>query len=457
MRIILLIFIFTTLLVSGFAQSKTPLSIQYESLISSGKTMPFWLVHNQSGKYNANTNANQVVSLEGFYMFEQLINTPIDIELGTNMIANYSGQFDFHFNDLYAKAYLWNWKLEGGLFKEPEYYYNLSSTNGSIDRSNNNRPYPRIRLATNEFIPFIFFKNWFSYKAEYDEGILNDQRVVMDTRLHHKSLFVKAKIAKKVDVTIGLNHYVMWGGISPHYGELPSSFKDYITYITGGAGTSNFPETDQLNIAGNQLGSYLVKVDFPVNNIDISVYASHPFEDKSGMELDNRRDKLYGLFVDLKKRTIISKLMLEHMYTIHQSGHIHQKGVMRGRDNYFNHGYYLNGFTYKGYTLASPLFSPVVPGENKTAIENNRISMYHLGFAGELTPRINWDGKLTYSHNLGTYNNTYPEPKNQFSSLLNFKYNSNQLPFQLSLSLASDYGQLYENRFGAMFSLSKNW
>lgn len=450
------IILFIIISLSVFSQSNSKLAVQFESLASSSENLPFWLVSNQLGKYNTLARSNQVVLIEGKHTFNNLLKTPLNFEMAANAQLIYSNKFKANFNELYAKAHLWNWRLEGGLFQEPIYFNNLSSTNGSIDRSNNNSPYPRIRLTTNEFIPFLFWKSWFSFKAEYDEGILNDERVVKNTHLHHKSLYLKVKIAQKVSASVGLNHYVMWGGISPAYGELPSSFKDYITYITGGAGTSNFPTTDQQNVAGNQLGSYHTQIDFPLMKQHVTFYVNHPFEDHSGMEFDNRRDNLYGVFIEFKEQKIISKVMYEHMYTIHQSGHIHEFGVMRGRDNYFNHGYYRTGFTYKGYTLASPLFSPVNSSSNQQAIENNRISMHHIGLAGTINNNLSWDGKFTFSSNLGTYNIPYEKPRNQFSSLLNICYQNNKLPLDISLSIAADFGQMYEKRVGGLIRFSKN-
>lgn len=449
--------IFFLLTNNSFGQNRPNIQLSYQTLLSSDAELPFWLVHNQQGKYDAVNPHNQVALFNGYYKFDSLFKSPIDIELAGTYVALYSNSFSNNFNELFAKAHLWGWKLEAGLFHEPEYFNQLSSTNGNIDRSNNNRPYPRIRFGTNEFIPFLFWKRWFSFKAEYDEGILNDERVVSNTRLHHKSLYARAKFTNNVYASFGLNHFVMWGGISPVYGELPSSFKDYLTYITGGAGTSNFPTTDQQNVAGNQLGSYHLQIDFPIKQYKASLYISHPFEDHSGMEFDNWRDNLYGIFINLNEEKFIDKIVYEFMYTIHQSGHIHQFGVMRGRDNYFNHGYYRSGFTYKGYTMASPLFSPVLIGDQGSGIGNTRILMHHVGFSGKLHKSVTWDGKFTYSRNMGTYNTPYEPQRNQFSAVFNLNIPESKIPFDLTVSVAGDLGQLYPKRGGIMLSISKKW
>jgi hypothetical protein len=429
-------------------------------LYSTGNDLPFWFSHNQSGKYDTPSKTNQLLSIQSFHRIDNLFQSPLAMKAGVDFIGTYSNRFNFHFNELFAGAMLWNFKLEAGWFRDEENLSGLSSTNGYIDRSLNARPYPKIRFGTDQFIPFFFFKDWFSFKAEYDEGWLGEEQYVKGAHLHHKLLYLKFKLKKHTFFTGGLSHYVMWGGISPDplYGELPDDFSSYLLYITGRAGSSAFPETDQQNVAGNQFGSYYMQLEIIKSNYNLNFYYSHPFEDHSGMEMDNWIDNLLGVYIDFKKRAIVEKALYEFMYTINQSGPIHQYRVMRGRDNYFNHGVYRSGYTYKGYVMASPLFSPIHFTDGiSTGIENTRIAMHHIGLEGTLNENIRWEGRFTYSHNLGTYDNPYENPKDQFSSIVTFDYSHQKLPFNLSLSLAADIGELYENRFGAMIKLSKSW
>jgi hypothetical protein len=453
-----LFFLFLSTLANAQYSGNNTISV--ESLYSTGDDLPFWFSHNQSGKYNIPAKTNQLLSLQSYHRVDNLFKSSLDIKAGANFIGTYSNRFHFHFNELFAGVMLWNFKLEGGLFRDEENFYGLSSTNGNIDRSLNARPYPKIRLATDQFIPFFFFKDWFSYKAEYDEGWLGNEQYVKETHLHHKSLYGKFKLNKQLFITAGLNHYVMWGGISPdpQFGKLPSDFHAYLLYITGGKGDSSFPETDQYNVAGNQFGSYSLQLELIKNRYNLTFYYSHPFEDKSGMEYDNWRDNLIGVYIDFKKRALIEKVLYEFMYTIHQSGNTHLYGYMRGRDNYYNHGVYLSGYTYKGYSMASPLFSPILLVKGiSTGIENNRIAMHHIGLDGSLNEHLRWEGRFTYSHNLGTYDHPYQNPKDQLSSIVTFDYSLPKFPVNLSLSLAADVGELYENRFGVLIKLSKNW
>jgi hypothetical protein len=455
-----ILILFLTVSILSTAQYNGKNTISLESLYSTGTDLPFWMSHNQWGKYDTPAKSNQLVSIQSDHRVDNLFKTPLDLNIGANFIGTYSNRFSFHFNELYSGASLWHFKLEAGWFRDGVNYSGLSSTNGFIDRSLNARPYPKIRFGTDQFIHFLFFKKWFSYKAEYDEGWLGNEQYVKETRMHHKVLYFKFKLKETIFLTGGLSHYVMWGGISPdpRYGKLPSDFHSYLLYITGGQGDASFPETDQYNVAGNQFGAYLMQLDIFKKNCNLTFYYSHPFEDRSGLGMDNWRDNLLGVFIDFKKRAIIENALYEFMYTIHQSGPIHQYRVMRGRDNYFNHGYYRSGYTYKGYTMASPLFSPLVFNDTiSLGIENTRIAMHHIGLKGALSENIGWEGRFTYSHNLGTYDKPYVNPKDQFSSILSLDYSPPKFPVNISLSLAADVGELYENRFGVMIKLLKSW
>ncbi|MDA3930473.1 MAG: hypothetical protein PF541_16105 [Prolixibacteraceae bacterium] len=442
------------------AQNETHLSTAFESILSSENKLPFWISTNQNGKYVGIGKATQLIEIDGSFLKENLFKSSVDFEIGTHLISSYSKQFDNQVNELYGKAYYRGWKIEGGWFREANYFDGISSTNGNIDRSNNARPYPKIRFGTNEFIPFLFWKNWFSFKAEYDEGWLNDERIVEGTRLHHKSLYAKVNFTKTSNLSIGLNHYVMWGGLSPspNIGQMPDSFKDYFTYITGSIGGEDFPITDQFNVAGNQFGSYHIQYNHSFSNFTLSFYVNHMFEDHSGMELKNIRDNLYGIYVKFNNSKILESIIYEHLYTLHQGGSVHVQGST-GLDNYYNHGVYHSGYSYQGRMMVSPLFAPYkYTAEGiMTGIQNNRIVMHHVGIKGSLHKNIKWDTKFTYTQNYGTYRQPFEPIRNQFSSVLNLSYQSPSFPVDVALSIAADVGDLYENNLGGMFRISKTF
>lgn len=439
------------------AQAQLQVNAAANTLFSTGEALPFWLGHNQHGMYEIDGRSNQLLLLGANYQNEALWGGSLQMEAGALVLARYSGEGHYGFNQAFLRFKLWNWQLEGGLFPEREFFGGISSTNGHIDRSINARPYPRIRFGTQQFIPFLFWKNWFSFKAEYDEGLLNDHRTVSDTRLHHKALYIKAQFAPRWSLMLGLDHFVMWGGRSADYGQLPDSFRDYLTYVTGGMGTSNFPMTDQLNVAGNQYGSYRIETQFPIAGKQASFYINHPFEDHSGMDLFNWEDNLYGLHLKIADEGWLQQIIWEYLFTTDQSGHLHIIGVMTGRDNYYNHSVYRTGHSYQGMAMSSPLFSPMINEQGKQSFLNTRIKMHHLGARGNIQPWLGWMAYLTYSKNFGTFTAPYDPQRNQFSGLVRLSANTPRLPFEITASLAADYGKLYENRWGAMLGISKRW
>lgn len=452
----ILTLIFFFLAAHAYSQYEGEHSVSFESLISSGDELPFWLTHNQSGKYGGPSKAVQLLELQSHNRLNRVLNKAIDLRFGVDLAVPYSSDADVHFNELYAGIHFWNLlKLEGGLFREESYIDGLSSTNMNLDRTLNARPYPKIRLATDGFINPFFSDRWFSFKAEYDEGLLDDDRVVTGAHLHHKSLYLKFRLKGKTHLTAGFDHFVMWGGTHPKYGELPG-FESYWRYVFGMHGDDKFLETDRINVAGNQLGSYYLQFDVSKPAYDFTLYLNHPFEDRSGMQDKNWRDNLIGVFIHRKKEGFLEKAVYEFMYTLNQSGDCHDPTRLIGCDNYYNHGIYGSGYTYRGYTLSSPLFSPLtIENGIVTGIANNRIIMHHLGLMGSAGAFLDWDSRLTFSHNLGTYSVPYDPPKNQFSSLLKLHYFNPKLPVELSISFAADLGRLYPNRFGAMVSVSK--
>ena len=146
-----------------------------------------------------------------------------------------------------------------------------------------------------------FAKKWLKVKANYAEYFLNDKRSVDNAHLHYKSLFFKSNLSSKLDLITGLDHHVQWGRTSQEFGKQPTSFKTYLKYITGtGDGNKTEDQINSSNAWGNHVGNYLVQLDYIGENSNWSFYWSHPFEDRSGRELMNYPDALYGFFMDFK-------------------------------------------------------------------------------------------------------------------------------------------------------------
>lgn len=446
------------------------ITAELNSLAGTKGQLPFWLWANQLGRFQASETSIQNLNLTVFHTVSSK-NKQLLFDMNADLDMSTSKGHNLYFTQLFANA---KWKflyLRGGLFADKVMYQGLSSTNGNLAASLNARPHPKIRAG---FSRFVALGKGFSVKGFYEEGILNDERYVKNTHLHRKALFLRFGRAQRLQVTAGLNHFVMWWGTHPTYGELQGP-KYYIDYVTSDRGGETALPTDQGNVMGNSYGSYHLEIKKEFETFGLTGYINHPFDDHSGMELENYRDNLYGLLFSSRHATPHFKnLLFEYHFTKNQSGPLHLfplpngTHVGHGRDDYFNHGVYRSGVTYQQMSMASPLFYPLkIENGISMGFENTRISGFHLAANGFLKENMKWESKLTYTNNFGKYGppqmngqveDTYSPPRKQISSVFTINWISMKHRYSIGATLAADKGNLFDNsiskfRMGARLSL----
>ncbi|MFV0593445.1 MAG: capsule assembly Wzi family protein [Draconibacterium sp.] len=437
------------------------LDAKFSSLAGSNDRLPFWLWANQLGRYNPESQTVQNLEFNG--AFNRTIGkSGFSFTSGARLNFLLSNNNDIRFTELFGGLSWKSLQLSVGAFTEQEKYEGLSTTNGNLASSRNARPHPKMRAG---FKHFVHITSWFSIYGFYEEGILNDNRYVEDTHLHRKALYLRFGKPAAIQVTGGLEHYVMWGGTHPVYGEL-QGWEAYFDYVLGHSGDENALPTDQANVAGNSYGTYQLEIKKSWNKLEANFYLSHPFDDRSGMEWDNYKDNLYGLYITRKtQKPLIKSFVLEYFYTKNQSGstHLVQKpdGLLHGRglDDYFNHGIYRSGVTYRQMAMVSPLFGPVIDSEGESlGFENTRLSGFHVGATGFFSETLRWKGMMTYSNNFGKYKSggdSYQPSRKQGMSLLELNWLPKNKAFDFGASVAADHGSLWDQgksttRLGAM-------
>ena len=432
---------------------------------SSGDNFPFWMTSNQNGVFAMNGSSYQNLQIGFERRLQQDSLKEWGLFYGANIVYGNSGRTsDFHLNQYWLGA-RYQWLLmKAGAQADPVLYSGLSSTNGNMDWSNNARPLPGISLSTDEYIPFFFWKEWFSFKALYSESLLLDKRFVDNPHLHHKYAVGRASLGR-VKISFGLDHWVYWGGTSPVYGELPG-FNNYFRHVIGLKGGSDSPRNERQNVSGNSLGIYLLNIEKEYRKFKLTLYYNHPFEDRSGLEMDNLPDGLWGLhYHDLKRKSILSDFVYEFQNTTNQSGtynmiEIGNTGTYtgRGNDNYFNNWIYKSGHVHHNRMMGSPFFIPVIGNDGISAgFDNTRIRLHHFGFSGWGNDRLSWKSLFSWSRGFGSYDPEaiqYPVPRDQFSFLTEFAYHLKRLPLKFSIGVAGDYGEQYEKRSGGYASIS---
>jgi hypothetical protein len=455
----------STVLLGGTFVNAQTLEAEFSSLASTNGQLPFWLWANQLGRYDQYSNTIQNFELFGNHSY-QFGESDFSIEGQTRLNVLFADDTNIRFTELLG-ALNWKWlQIKTGAFANEEMYNGLSASNGNLCSPQNARPNPRLRLGLNRYVPVYF--DWVSVYTYYEEGLLNDDRYVEDTHLHHKVFYLRLGHPSKLQITMGLEHFVMWGGTHPSYGQL-QSWEAYWSYVKGGKGGSDALLTDQINAMGNGYGTYQLEITKKWNAFQAEFYISHPYDDRSGMYLENYKDNLYGVFLSSDKNTpILKSIVMEYYYTKNQSGNTHQvtdeNGNISGSglDNYYNHGIYRSGATYHQMSMVSPLFGPVIISDNiSLGFDNTRFSGIHIGANGFLNKDLLWKSMLTYTHNFGKYKgigDSYDPPRKQLATLLQFSWQLPQKPVVLGASFSADHGSLFDDgqsttRLGAMLNV----
>ena len=453
-------------------------TVSVNSAISSDETLPFWLVSNKNGTVpNSNFGSVNTSIFSNFKKSDKDFGIAYKLN-ATGFIGNennFTGYIadgnQLLINEIYVRLQYKKWALVIGNKNDDINWEGLSSTNGNIVKSVNSRAYPGINFKTLEYLKLPFAKNWLSFQLNFSNYWLNDKRYVDNTNLHHASLFFKSKLSPKFELITGLDHYVQWGGTSSVTGAQPNSFKDFTRIVLGKSGDTSTSDGDQQNALGNHLGAYLIQLNYLGKNTHLNFYYSHPFEDGSGMELQNWKDGLYGLMIDLKQpKAAISHILTEFTYTKNMSGEnpsdrgYDENGIKlsgRGHDNYFNSLIYGSGWTYFGRSIGSPYFTTKPVNENGITegviSGDNRFMSFNIGLKGTLKP-IHYKVMLSHVTYFGWFNQEYdPKPK-QFSGFLEMTLPEKEkgLPFNISASVAFDTGTYTPVNYGGMITISKN-
>jgi hypothetical protein len=448
------------------AQSPVNFSIKNSSLASTDSLLPFWFAANRNGKIAASGSFLNVTEIFAGQTFDNASESSLSFTWGADFVAGFGKSGYYQLNRAFGGIFSKGWILKGGMFYDPVRYAGLSSSNGNITRSQNTRPHPMIRLSTLKYKPVPFMGKWLSFKAEYDEGLLNDNRYVDNAHLHHKSFYLSINPSPSWHINLGADHFVMWGGTSPNenIGKMPHSFKDYWKYVTGSSGDKDFPMGEQINIAGNQLGSYQLEVKKEFQEMNITFYLSHPFEDFSGVNWRNWPDNLLGVHFNSGKRGLITDIVYEFTNTRQQSirdsfyvyNETEDEWERQENDNYFTHYIYRSGYTYHKKVICSPLFFPVIIKDGiSNGIRSTRFFAHHAGFKGYLSEYIKWKGLITLIHHFGSYSNPFNPVRKQLSGLLEIHYANPEFPVELGFSAGIDTGNTIENNSGIQFWISK--
>lgn len=429
--------------------------------LSYGKNLPFWAVSNRYGLVPDGRGGLLEAGLSSDFNPKHTFQLAYGISAAA-YISNYDNAVLL--DQLYVSGKWKKLRLDLGMIHREIEYNGISFTNGNIIYSGNARTMPGYNLYS-DYITIPRTNKILSFKFNWSDYLMPDDRYVRHARLHNKSLFVKIVPVARLEIILGLEHWVQWGGTSSRYGKQPSSLKDYIRIVCGKEGGKGATESDIINALGNHLGREHIRINYRGDEYLISFYHDIPFDDGSGTDFRSFPDGVYALYVGSKeKKRWISDIIYEFNYTKYQSGRYHNppghpEKVSGGNDNYFNNGEYKSGWTLYGRTIGSPLITPYAPNAQGITLGvcNNRIIGHHIGLRGQAWKKIPYKIMLTYTLNYGLYIKPLPHsPQKQFSFAVETALpHLHKLPFQIHMGIYGDVGEFLPKNIGFSLKLSR--
>jgi hypothetical protein len=465
---------------------------------SSSKETPFWLRTNQYGI--APNQSPSVTVRAGLYSDYDTTKHSVgrwgtskyEFGYGLNVVANISqSMLPYERQVLLPEAYI---KVRRGIFEayigRQREKFGLADSNlstGSYAWSGNAMPVPKIQISIPNFTPIGFTKGWLAVQGTFAHGYMDANGYIKNSMLHQKSLYLRFGRAQDVvRIYGGLNHQVVWGGTVADPanlpttvqadGNLPSGIRNYFYVISTlyprQTDTSQYNYFDLTNRVGNHLGSVDLAVEVDLVRNTLYFYRQNIYEDGSLFYLINIADGLNGVRIRRNNpRALVRDILFEFLNTTSQGGpeFIIDDPGKRGKDDYFNHQQFKDGWAYRQHTIGTPFIPPALGPQdqypNGTFTANNRVYVFHAGLAGSLSTRwrslsgpIGYQVKLSFSRNLGTYNNPFTSTKDQFSAYASFVAPMAMLGgVQLTATIAADAGTLYQNSVGTFISLRKIW
>ncbi|MBE9464636.1 hypothetical protein IEE83_22355 [Dyadobacter sp. UP-52] len=447
-------------------------SAELGSYIGTSSTAPFWLRSNQFG--TVPLTMPSLTGRVGLTYESQIYADTIKKSKHSKIRWGAGAETVFNLGRgnekvLLPEAYLkvrWK-KLEfwGGRRKQILGIVDTTLSTGSFTWSGNAMPVPKIQLGFPDYVPLKFLKNYVSLKGFFSHGWFNVP-YIQDAYLHQKTLHGKfGKPGGKFSMQIGVVHSVTWGGHADYLktsplavnGQLTDNFGDFLWGVVIGKipkayQNRRFTNFDGENRVGNHVGQYDLAFEYQLKTSKLLLYHNHPFEDGSGLQLQNIPDGLYGLSwkraASNKSFIQVRGVLLEYLFSKDQSGAGFDltNSHFKGNDNYFDHAQYKEGWSYFGKGMGTPFIQPNSEIKSKYWGEffpDNRVVVYHVGLEGTAARSIQWRTKLSYSSNFGTNNRPFNPTAKQFSYLLMvdapiFKWGNTRLVTKL----AFDQGDL---------------
>ena len=476
--------------------------VETQGSFAKGKT-PLWLNANKYGlssleKNNGYLRGNVIRPLQADSARRWGIGYGVDVAVPVNYTSHVVVQQAF------VEARWLHGVLSVGAKEYPMQLKNATLSTGSQTLGINARPVPQVRLALPEYWTIPILHNWLHIKGHIAYGKMTDDnwqhdfthrqsKYADDVLYHSKAGYLKIGNEDTfcpLSLELGLEMAATFGG-TPYYqqnGEMLARPTNkglsayWHAFIPGGADA-----TDGVyeNAEGDQVGSWVFRINYDAERWKLGIYGDHFFEDDSQLFLldydgygegDNwmkeekhryyrykLKDMMLGAELNLKYGTWLRNVVFEYIYTKYQSGpynHDHTVNIsdhLSGTDDYYNHSTY-PGWQHWGQVMGNPLYrSPIYNTDGVIHVNNNRFIAYHLGWDGMLAPRMEYRMLATYQKSWGTYAFPFCKMHHDVSFLIDVAYHFKH-DWNVRGAYAMDFSsnQVYGHNAGFQLTVSKS-
>jgi len=504
---------------SAFAQGNSgdslSIDLEMQGSFSNSKT-PLWLNANKHGLGSLSSDNGY---LRAMGVYEKSFNEDTyGLTVGLDMAVAFNYKTSGYKNSYRSHLIIQQAYLEGrykmGVVTIGAKYQSMELLNDDLSSGAqtfgiNARPIPQVRVGLSDYWSIPLTRNWLSFKGHLAYGVMTDgaweesfakgseHKFNRNTRYHQKAGYFRIGNTEKFPLTftIGLEmaaqfggHVYNWNGNSQdttvvaYDVALSSSPRSYFNAFVG-SGSDN-GESKFKNAEGNLLGSWVARLNWNDDNIEVGAYVDHFFEDHSALffldydgyggkdnneKLDSRffrydfKDALVGLDIKLKNFSYVNQAVVEYMNTRYQSGpvyHDHNQTLAThicGNDQYYNNMIF-PGWQHWGQVIGNPLYtSPVYNTDGYIGVENNRFKAWHFAVAGDPFDGFHYRAKLSWQKGWGTYDNPFLYPKDNTSILLEAMYrfadDSHLAGTSVNFAYGADFGSLLGNNSGVQLTV----
>jgi len=450
--------------------SRKEASLEFGTFLATRPTNPFWIRSNQFGEIPLESPGLSVrAQLHRDYRSQK--DSKLTYGYGLRGVANAGRTNQLLLSEAYGRVQYGAVELYAGRRRQVIGLADTTLGAGSYIGSGNALPLPMVQFSIPDYT-YPFRNGWVAVKGSLGHGWFGRGNFVRDYYLHQKSLYLRlGKPDWRFKVHGGLNHQVQWGGTLQYTrvdrGVTITRFgSDWTSYWYAFSGRSlyisefNIEDGQATAEGGNRIGNHLGTIDLGIEYEGTHnrwlLYRQSIYDDGSLYYLNNIADGLLGLSLTRKNRSQgFQKLVIEYLHTASQGGPISSGAAtdeaLRGRDNYFNNGRYLDGWVYRGQTIGTPFLMPLryttaLPqnlAPHPERIVNNRVNAVILGVQNTFR-RVQSVTRLSVSNNLGHYDHPLRLTQVSVQQQITLPIRS----YQVSAVLAYDQAGVLQDNLG---------